>query len=325
MGHLDDHNVSDIGPSIVTVLAGLLRAAGLPDATTVRQLSGRGFDNEVYVAWLLCGRQVVVRRWRHPREPEQARATFLEAHAAPAPRLLAATCDASLYDFAPGTLLGDLIETGRATPATWRMVGSAYRRVHAIGFPAELVGELQPHQIILRPNDPVAQMHAWIDECVPGFRQRAPGALEHLAALHDIVERAAASLRTQPTALLHGDVNMWNVIVGDDAVSLIDWDYPRVGDPAMEVALLDKHASLFNGRGLHAAFFDGYGHAPVEPNTSLHRVVQTMTWAAGDDWSAFDQQEFPAELHKRTRAWLKELLAYVAQLPAHVERLRMLV
>lgn len=325
MSHPDDHNMSDVFPSIMTVLDDLLRAAGLPAATIVRQLTGRGFDNEVHVARLAGGRQVVVRRWRQRREPEQDRSMFLAAHGVPAPRLLAATGDASLYDFAPGTLLGDLIETGRASPETWRMVGRAYRHVHDIRFPAALVGEVQPHQIILRPGDPVRQMHTWIEESIPGLRQRAPDALEHLPALHDIVDHAAVSLRTAPTSLLHGDVNMWNIIVSEDNATLIDWDYPQVGAPAMEVALLDKHAALFNGCGLDAAFFEGYGHAPVEPNTSLHRVVQTMTWAASSDWSAFAQADLPADLHERTRAWLKVLLAYVAQLPAHIERLRTLV
>jgi aminoglycoside phosphotransferase (APT) family kinase protein len=120
---------------------------------------------------------------------------------------------------------------------------------------------------------------------------------------------------------------MWNVIVDDagERAWLIDWEEPRVGDPAMEVALLDKHAALFNGRGLDGAFFDGYGHAPTEPNTSLHRVVQTVSWAASRDWASFEQQDLPAELHERTRQWLRTLLAYVAELPAHLDRLRTLV
>ena len=120
---------------------------------------------------------------------------------------------------------------------------------------------------------------------------------------------------------------MWNVIVGDDGdrVWLIDWEEPRVCDPAMELALLDKHASLFNGRGLAPAFFDGYGRAAPEPNTSLHRVVQTVSWAASTDWDSFERQDLPADLRRRTHEWLGTLLAYVAELPAHIERLRSLV
>ena len=31
------------------------------------------------------------------------------------------------------------------------------------------------------------------------------------------------------------------------------------------IAKLDLHAALFNGHGLGAAFWDGYGHPPLEP------------------------------------------------------------
>src|SRR6266536_2099267 len=118
---------------------------------------------------------------------------------------------------------------------------------------------------------------------------------------------------------------MWNVIVSDDRAWLIDWDKPRIGDPAMEVALLDKHTSLCNGRGLGEAFFDGYGHPPAEPNASWYRVVQTVRWAAGSGWDSFERQGLPPALRARRRQWLSTLLAYVAQLPAHIERLRLLV
>lgn len=313
------------GRSARAELADLLQQAYLPNVVTIRQLTERGFDNEVYVAQLSGGRQVVLRSWQEPREREEPRARFLLTHGVPTPQLLAATPTCALYDFAPGSLLGDLIETGRATPESWRMVGRAFRRVHAIRFPAGLAGDVQPHQIILSPVDPVEQMHAWITESIPGLRRLAPAVLPYLPALHEIVDRSSVPLRMASTALLHGDDNMWNIIVGENEVSLIDWDGPKIGDPAMEVALLEKHASLFNQRGLDRAFFDGYGHPATEPNTSLHRIVQTMQWAAGDDWSSFEQQDLASDLHARTRNWLQTLLAYVAQLPAHIERLHTLV
>ncbi len=139
------------------------------------------------------------------------------------------------------------------------------------------------------------------------------------------MDQSAPSLRGAVTALGHGDINMWNILVDEDRVWLIDWDEPRVGDPAMEVALLDKHASLFNGCGLDQAFFEGYGQPPAEPNTSLHRVVQTLRWVASSDWDSCERQTLSAELHARTHQWLRTLLVYVARLPAHLQRLRSLV
>ena len=97
---------------------------------------------------------------------------------------------------------------------------------------------------------------------------------------------------------------MWNVIVDEDRAWLIDWDEPRVRDPAMEVALLDKHAWLFNGRGLDPAFFAGYGARPAEPNTSLHRVVQAVRWVASEDWDSFEAtRRRPSCAHARAAGW----------------------
>jgi hypothetical protein len=309
------------------VLAPLLHEAGLPGAVGMRRLSGRGFDNEVHVARLADGRRVVLRRWGRPREPELPRAAFLEARGIPAPRVLAGDRHASLHAFAPGKLLGDLIEADRASDLTWRLVGTAYRRVRDVAFPPGVEGDFGPRRLVLRPVDPVARLHAGLAACAPGLRQRAPGAIPHLHALHELVDRAAGPLRRATTALLLADDNMWNIIV--DAAHgrawLIDWDGPQVGDPAMEVALLDKHASLFNGRGLPAAFFAGYGQPASEPNTSLHRVVQTVRWAASRDWDAIEEKDLPADLKQRARRWLATLLAYVARLPDHIARLRSIV
>src|SRR5689334_15183573 len=142
------------------LLSDLLRRAGLPRAIDACRLSGRGLDHELQLAELADGRRVVLRRWCRPRERE--RAILLEA---------------------PGALLGDLIESGRASPSAWRLVGAAYRRVHAVRFPAGLAGDVEPEGIVLRPVDPVGQMHIWLDGCVPGLRRRAAGALAHLDGL----------------------------------------------------------------------------------------------------------------------------------------------
>jgi aminoglycoside phosphotransferase (APT) family kinase protein len=319
-------DAGEASSAAAALLVGLLRKACLPEAVSLRRLTGRGFGDGVYVASLTDGRRVVLRRWRRARAAEGPRAAFLAAHGVPAPRLLAGTAAASLHEFVPGALLGDLIETGRVSGATWRQVGAAFRRLHAVRFPAGLCGEVRPDRIVLRPDDPAGRLHTDLDACVPGLRRRAPDALRHLPALHELVDRAAAPLRAAPTALGHGDVHIWNIIIDGARAWLIDWEEPRVKDPAEEVALLDKHAALFNGRGLDPAFFDGYGHPPAEPNTSLHRVVQTVRWAASGDWDAFARRrDLPAELHERTRQWLGTLLAYVAQLPAHIERVRLLV
>ncbi len=132
-------DVKEATPHPEDVLAKLLRVAGLPDPTSTRRISERGLDHEVQAVLLADRRQVVLRQWRRPRESEQSRSWIVEAHGLPAPRLLAEMRGASLYEFAPGDLLGDLIETGQCLDRTWHLVGQAYRCVHSVRFPAGLV------------------------------------------------------------------------------------------------------------------------------------------------------------------------------------------
>src|SRR3989442_634008 len=80
-------------------------------------ISGSPIAYEIHIAELADGRRVVLRRWHRPREPEraaflEARGAFLDANGVAAPRLLATTAHAGLYEFAPGALLGDT--TGRS-------------------------------------------------------------------------------------------------------------------------------------------------------------------------------------------------------------------
>jgi aminoglycoside phosphotransferase (APT) family kinase protein len=307
------------------LLGELLQQAGLPAALSWDQIIGRGFENKIYRVALTDGREVLLREYPAPRESEQQRAAFLEGHGVPAPRLFASSTAGALYEFVPGVLLGDLIETGRATATTWRLVGEAFAHIHEIKFPARLCGEIQAGQAVLHFNDPVAQMHHWIEESIPGLRQRAPAALPYLPQLHEIVDRAATALQEAPAALSHGDISMWNIIVGTKSATLIDWDLPLVRAPALEIALLDKHAWLFNGRGIPSAFFEGYGQPPTEPTTSLYRVVHTINWAASADWEEFEQLDLPTAQIERTRQWLRALIEYTNDITTHLEHLQRLI
>jgi Ser/Thr protein kinase RdoA (MazF antagonist) len=140
----------------------------------------------------------------------------------PAPHLLAATNEATLHEFAPGVLLGDLIAADRALPEIWYKIGQAFGRIHSLTFPTGLTGKVLPNSIRLRPTDPVEQMHGWIDKSVSGLRLLAPKALVYLPELHRLVDHAAPSLRSAPSSLLHGDINMWNIIVNNHGAVLID-------------------------------------------------------------------------------------------------------
>lgn len=304
------------------ILDDLLREHSLPAARSVASLTGRGFDSSVFRVTLTDGQITVLRVFRKPRPSEHQRARLLEQYSLPAPAYLAGNERASLHRFVPGELLGDLIDTGRATTETWRAVGRAFRSVHSVRFPAGLKGEVEPDRVVLRPHDPVAELHDWIDAAAQCFGDRLPHLAGCLPLLHEVVERSAVTFRSASTALGHGDINMWNIMVAGDRATLIDWDYPRICDPAMEVALIDKHASLFNRHGIDPAFFDGYGRAASEPATSIHRVVATLAWATGSDWESFEvDPHLTTEQKERTREWQATLWAYLERLPEHLARL----
>ena len=295
----------------------LLQLAELPRAASVRVLADRGFDNIVRRVELADGRIVVSRTDRQFGEVAIRRNCLLIERGVPTPVALAATEPSALFDCAPGTLLGDLIDTDTSSAAAWRAVGAAYRQVHAIDADVDVITAVGVDAVTM---DPVARAHADVAAASRGVERRLPDAIHRLGALHELIDTAAPSLRCAPLRLLHGDVNMWNVLVDDQAACIIDWDDPAIGDPAREIALLDKHASLFIGVGLDAAFFHGYGQSAIEPNTSLYRLILTLSWAASSDWDNWDRQRLPNELRRRTAGWLQTLLAYLADIELHLER-----
>ena len=233
------------------------------------------------------------------------------------PAVLAVTERSALFDYVPGVLLGDLIDTTRCSPEAWHAVGAAYRQVHSIDADVDVATEMAIDAPMM---DPVERAHADVEGASRGIERRLPEAMRHLPALHELIDVAAQSLLSAPVRLLHGDVNMWNVLVDVYDAWIIDWDDPVIGDPAMEIALLDKHASLFNGAGLDPAFFHGYGQTAVEPNTSLYRLIATLSWAASSDWDNWDRERLPDELRRRTAGWLETLLAYLTDIELHIGR-----
>lgn len=135
--------------------------ASLPPVVTSHALGEQGFDNQLLVGVLTDRRQVLLRQNSLPTTAPTARADFLAFHHVGAPRLYASdSAGAVLVEFVPGETLAALSHRGGVDDNVWRMVGEAYRRIHAVQFPAPLRGSFGPDRLDLAPCDPVAVLYS---------------------------------------------------------------------------------------------------------------------------------------------------------------------
>lgn len=112
--------------------------------------------------------------------------------------------------------------------------------------------------------------------------------------------------------LLHNDVNLFNIIVGDDSATLIDWDNPGQGNPLDELAAFEEHLYL-HGTVLPRAFWTGYG-TTVDPGLlRVHRIAGCIGWLASEDWREWERDRtLKPEMKARVRNWRRLLAAWLA-------------
>ena len=298
------------------LLAELIAIADLPAVMATERLSGQGFEHDIHLVRLVDGRRLILRRRAQPGVPDTAWARFLTDHGVPAPALVSANEHASLLAYVPGETLSELFESGRCTDDVWQSVGTAFRQVHAVRFPRGLHGRRSADRLELHIGDPVQALHTRVARAEPTLRRPVPSATDSVDRLHALIDHAAGPLRDAPAALLHGDVNLANIIISAGRTVLIDWDGPQVGDPAQEIAALEEHLYLAGGDALPPAFFQGYGTGKVEPNVSVHRIVGAIGWLAQPDWEDWAAApDLHPSMKDRAARWHAALVDYVRQHP----------
>jgi hypothetical protein len=298
----------------------LVAAASLPPVASTRVLRERGFDNQLLVGVLADGRQVLLRQSSVPATPPVARARFLSIHDVGAPRMYAANdAGAVLVDYVPGETLAALARRGALSDREWRMVGTAYRRIHAVLFPAPLRGPFGPEGLELTPEDPVDLLHSKIDAAEPAVRSERPALLLSLSKLRKRIDARADEFRREVPWLAHTDPNFRNIIVGADRVTLIDWDYPAVRYPLEELEALEEHAYLNGVAELPTAFFAGYGRDVSRPLLRIHRIVGGLGTLSSTEWSdmAADSR-YPAGQRSMLRGWDKQLRDWIYRIEDHL-------
>jgi aminoglycoside phosphotransferase (APT) family kinase protein len=144
----------------------------------------------------------------------------------------------------------DIIQANsqRRAQLLWRL-GELLNLLHATPVPDSLQSEC-----------------SWLDRMLAEAEQNlvwCDGTFELLA---DLRHRRPEPV---PEVLIHGDLALDNVLIaGEDAMSLIDWSGGARGDQRYDLALaLDTTPELELSEREVAAFFEGYGGAPMERAT----------------------------------------------------------
>lgn len=261
----------------------LVSVAGLPPAESAEPFPGLGLDNTLLRATLVGGHEVLLRQMRPGPSPLR-RHRFLEPLGAP--RMWAADDGgASLVDFVPGEPLAAVAAAGRLDDVTWRLLGQAFARVHAVRFAPTLQGPYSAAGLTLISHDPAADLLEAVAAAEGWVRTHRPHLADQVPVLRRRIEVNADRLRGRESALLHGDANFHNVVVGLRSVVLIDWDVPEVGDPVRELAGLEGHAYLHGFRELPSSFHDGYGADVPRDLLRLYRIVGHLQVLSSPGWA----------------------------------------
>lgn len=296
---------------IEEIVAALLRQAGITgNVQSVQAITDKGITNQVSLISLQDGERFIVRRYQWPwagrdlqrLHKEQFLHALLHRAGVPVPAILADTeldgQSAVLMEYVPGEALGDvtsaLSEVARAE--AWLSCGQMLRRAHNICYPEGTFGVIVGNQV-----QPFAEFAgdtgSWQDEAFTWGHCQIRMIMHHfhlllsrkpeLARLGDelraTLTQALPFLNRTPPTLLHNDAHPWNVLVRSEedhwhCCAWLDWEYAWVGDPNWDLVRMD----LFRSKPIGPtpqAFWEGYGHAPSEPERSVYQM-HIFLWMA---------------------------------------------
>lgn len=123
-----------------------------------------------------------------------------------------------------------------------RFLGRVHRETHGdaglrAAFANESMRRLHGDHIFALPFHPN-------DFALPPRTAERAAALRADAALCAAAERAYARYLAPEGALVHGDVQAGNILLGQGGVKLLDAEIAHVGDPAFDIGMLLAHALL---------------------------------------------------------------------------------
>lgn len=274
-------------------LPALVTEAGIrPDSIRYVEPLNTGVTNRTSLVVLLDDTRYILREYAWPYasgdnlhrvEKECYLHHLLQKHDVPVPAMLAQLDDdgarAVLMEYKPGHLLGDVVGSlsGMQCDQAWRSVGAALRKVHSIRLPDSCPGIIVGERVQPFVGGSWGDFH--YHESVRHAINLLKRDLEisyDLASMKRVLKQAIPVLNERPLVLLHNDPHPWNVLVREVAghwtcSAWLDWEYAWAGDPAWDLARLD----LFRLKPIGptpAAFFEGYGSAPKDPERTIYEL-----------------------------------------------------
>jgi aminoglycoside phosphotransferase (APT) family kinase protein len=231
-----------------------------PDATFV--CAPQGMTSEVAFVDDR-GRQSVLKRCRDPRyipwlQREHRVLRALAGAPLPIPRVLGYDERGQDGRITEAALLTTRLRGEPLWPVLLRCP-SAERRAHL----RTLGAQLRELHATAAPNT-FRSPRPWIDRMLDHADANLPwadGSSDLLAELR------ATRPASAPDVLIHGDLALDNVLVdADGAMGFIDWPFGDAGDGRYDIALaLGTEPELELDDRDAAAFFEGYGAAPIDP------------------------------------------------------------
>lgn len=275
-----------------SITVSLLESAGIEQAVHSVEPFGTGVTNRTSLVVLQDDTRYILREYEWPYasgddlrrlEKELFLHALLLTSGVPVPAIVAKHEDgntsAVLMEYKQGQLLGNVVdilpEAQRAE--VWRAVGAALRKVHSIQLP-----DSGPGVIVGERIQPFVE-GSWGDfhyhhavQHAQNLLNRDMGFSYDLASMKRVLKQAIPVLNERPLVLLHNDPHPWNVLVDEVAghwrcSAWLDWEYAWSGDPSWDLARLD----LFRLKPIGptpAAFFEGYGKSPKDPERTIYEL-----------------------------------------------------
>jgi thiamine kinase-like enzyme len=179
----------------------------------------------------------------------EARCSELAAATGIAPKVVHAGDGILVTEFIRGTTL---VQGEPVDEVILRRLAAVLMKLHQAPTPDDLP-----------PFDPIAVSHRYLKALPP-------------ATLSDEqIRRACEILHAAPTlrsrCLIHADLVPENVIVADNRLWLVDWEYAGCGDPAVDLALVATHFGIPDSHT--ESFVIAYGDADPVTVRALQPII----------------------------------------------------